>query len=507
MRRSGTVLSCVLLLAANAAAQDSVGVQQIAHRDVVMQTAWLSTLRTMAARGDSDHLSKAASEFLTSLGKAFTPGMGYTCCDFKTNYYMVLFTAADAQGKPALTHVLVHNPSPENSSLPGLSGPNHKLFEVFLAEDMSVNIQGSYDIERVENPAAKQLGDFATTIIGKIALPSGPNVIHTTLSDATRYTAKIERTGERAAPTPEFRHAVTFSSVEFPHARAKLTGRHIVTVSQPISHMQALVTSTAQQLRLQNWLAQLAVDAGTQPGGERDLARLLDKQRPIACDDLISATATALLTELDDPVCRFGVVDQSDCVKKLKADLTDRLKKAVEGPSCSADAARAVVAGFVPAIGDTARITGSTTLTNQPPQRFSFGLATGYIGGIAARKSDPRVQIQSGKIAVNPFSRSITMAVVNLPLWGYNPQTFQPAGRERFRPFVGVPFAPYFGLAAGGSYLLTRTIALNAGYARLWYDAPGPNEQLDQAPINKEKPFRLGSTNAWFIAAGYNFGK
>jgi hypothetical protein len=508
MTRFSIVLSCFLLLGLKVEAQDSVGVQEIAHRDVVMQTAWLTTLRTMAARGDSDHLSRAASEFLTDLGKVFTPGMGYKCCDFKTGYYMVLFTSMDGQGKPALMHILVHNPSPENSSLPGLKGPAKKLMEVFLADDITVNIQGSYDIERVENPATKQLGDFTTTIIGKIALPTSVHTVHNVISAMTNYTAMIKATGKQVPEPPAYQHAVTFSLVEFPHARAKLTGRHLVTVSQPIAHMKVVVGNTAQELRLHNWLDELtsSFDASTQ-AGVIDLKALAGRKVEIKCDDLISATSKMLISELDGEACKFSVVDHTECTKKLKAHLTERLKTAVEGPSCTADEARTVVSGFVPSISDSARLTSSTSLTNQPPQRFSFGLATGYVAGISTRNAEPRVQIQSGKIAANPFSRSLTMAVLNLPLWGYDPQTFQPASRERFRPFVGVPFAPYFGVAAGGSYLLTRTIAVNVGYARLWYDAPGPNEHLDQAPIDKAKPFQLGSTNAWFIAAGYNFGK
>ena len=37
----------------------------------------------------------------------------------------------------------------------------------------------------------------------------------------------------------------------------------------------------------------------------------------------------------------------------------------------------------------------------------------------------PRVSIQNNTIASNPFPRSITMGVVNLPVWGYDASRFE----------------------------------------------------------------------------------
>jgi hypothetical protein len=77
---------------------------------------------------------------------------------------------------------------------------------------------------------------------------------------------------------------------------------------------------------------------------------------------------------------------------------------------------------------------------------------------------------------------------------------------EKIKPFVGVAFTPYFGITAGGAWTFSRYLGINVGYARLWYDTPKSTEQLDQAPINKAAPFRLGASNAWFVAASYNLG-
>ena len=51
----------------------------------------------------------------------------------------------------------------------------------------------------------------------------------------------------------------------------------------------------------------------------------------------------------------------------------------------------------------------------------------------------------------------------------------------------------------------SRYLGVNVGYARLWYDTPKATEQVDQAPVDKAAPFRLAGTNAWFVAASYNF--
>jgi hypothetical protein len=99
------------------------------------------------------------------------------------------------------------------------------------------------------------------------------------------------------------------------------------------------------------------------------------------------------------------------------------------------------------------------------------------------------------------------MGTVNLPFWGYDATTFEPAARERFRPFIAIPFAPYFGIGGGGSVLLTRLLSLNVGYTELWYDTPGDGEAFDAVPLNKSQPFKSAHTGAWFVAAGVNFGR
>jgi hypothetical protein len=304
-----------------------------------------------------------------------------------------------------------------------------------------------------------------------------------------------------ATRAPTFSFAVTVSTVELTHARAKLTIKHSVVIARPIVHMSAVISSTAGELRLKYAAASLdAALRNLETRPEEDSARVM-------CTELISATQKTLTDELGGDTCKFNIGDQGDCIRKLKADLESAFKGFTPTATCSLDEARTVISAFQPALSDVTRVTGTTALTNTPLERYSFGLATGYIAGIKRDVDRPRVQMQSNKIAVNPFTRGIAMGLVNLPVWGYDSATFEPTFRERVRPFAGFPFSPYFGVAAGGSYAFTRSIAFNIGYARLWYDTPKAEERVDQAPVNKSDPFTLAGTNAWFIAAGYNFGR
>jgi len=70
-----------------------------------------------------------------------------------------------------------------------------------------------------------------------------------------------------------------------------------------------------------------------------------------------------------------------------------------------------------------------------------------------------------------------------------------------------VAFSPYFGVTAGGAFAINRYLAIDAGYARLWFDAPKPGESIDAAPTsaNRAAPFDLRSTGAIFLGVAYSF--
>jgi len=233
-----------------ASAQESVGVTFAPARELQMKSPWLSTLRSVAGTGDSRKLARTAAEFLLDL-QSFLPG---TCCDYSKQFYLVLFTATGQDGKPLLVPVLVHTPEIENAALPGLEGAEHALVEVFVAEDLSVTIRGSYDIERTEDPAFKQIGDFVSAVIGKVALPSGLN-----LPAAHAYAAELYAFQKAGTPKPPdtYPQSVSIGKVAFTRRRAKLTGHHTVGVSQPIAHARALADSLLGELAAKYKIASL----------------------------------------------------------------------------------------------------------------------------------------------------------------------------------------------------------------------------------------------------------
>lgn len=494
MRRiSAIVVACMALLVPvnTARAQESVGVTEILRVQREFSSRWLSLLRVMYQRGDSAKLVETAALFLDDAGSRVTLPGGGVCCNYRRNHILVLFVATDAQGKATLVHVLVHDPPVENGALPGLEGPDDPLLEIFLAEDDTVRIQGFYDVERVEDPTVRQTTDFVTTVISKAVFPVA-------LGNLPEVANNVAILGGGAGNTTTA-YWLTLSAVELPYKRAKLVGHHTIAVTDPVEHMTWTVAAIAGEFRLSQ--ARVALDRAMAP-----TINLRAAVPQLVCNDLTAATAMRLTDTLSSDVCRNSIVDLTDCLKQLKSDLTAAF---VEGSqACSAEDARKAVSAFVPVLTPATTVVGTVSLTNAPLQRYSFGLASGYLTGIAFDASKPRAQISGNKIQPNPFNRSLTMAVINLPVWGYNSSTFEPSVRERLpRPFIGFPFTPYFGVSTGASLLLKRPLALNFGWAWLWYDTPKTSETVGEAPVNVAEPFGLAHAGAWFLGVGYNFTK
>jgi hypothetical protein len=321
-------------------------------------------------------------------------------------------------------------------------------------------------------------------------------------------------------------------------ARADLTGHHAISTIDPMGHLSAVIDATALDLReeqrvlvapvLLAYLSERKRQQKPVPQLSRDVLQALNEtQTSLAaiaptgrnapndgklakpqCDDLIGQISDALKKDLASDVCKYALSDQSACISQMKATLAKVFMALVPGEMCTLAEARKAVLEFQTAIQpELTKVSGSNSLTNAPLQRFGFGLATGFIGGIDSDAAHPRVSIQSGKIAADPFARSLSMGLVNLPLWGYDTTTPEMTVRERIKPFIGAAFTPYFGMTVGAGWSFSRYLGINGGYAKLWYDVPKDTEQVDQAPVNKAAPFRLGSSNAWFVAASYNIGK
>ncbi|HWF85318.1 MAG TPA: hypothetical protein VG222_10735 [Vicinamibacterales bacterium] len=467
--------TCVsLALAVSADADQIVAPTAIRPLSIVgLTTPWTSTLRRIAATGDSRRLVQTAFEALDDLRRA---GIGDGCCDPAKDYFLVTFVGADPTGAPTLITVLAHDPMPATVALPGVHGAGQPLYEVFLSDDLTSSLQTTYTITHEENPAARQTGAFAAAIIGNIALPL-----------ATRTYAPAAN--PPAGPAARFDVAVAFSRVVLPETGA-IALHQTVTSIHPIGHLAARVAAVNRD-------QQTALQARDQSEGA--LA---------ACADLSTILKGRIDTSTAGTACGLWPADLAACTKAVREDL-DRTASTYfsTAPPCPIDAGAPLVQEYLSVIQDVKPIASTIAIGNAPLIRYGFGLAAGYIAHIDADAAHPRARLQGGRIVADPFARQLTMGVVNLTPWGYDPQRQSPALAERARLVAGVAFSPYFGVTAGGAFEVNRYLAVNAGYARLWFDTPKAGEQIGAAPTatNNAAPFVLRSTGALFFGVSYNF--
>ena len=149
---------------------------------------------------------------------------------------------------------------------------------------------------------------------------------------------------------------------------------------------------------------------------------------------------------------------------------------------------------------------GGVTVTNAPTTRISFGLSTAYIASLGIDEDAPRVELSSGDIVVDGFSRLLAMGIVSYVPAGYDPESVRLSGWQRWRLFGGVAFAPSFGGTGGVAWSFNRYIGANVGYAYLVYDTPKPGETIgsEPTPANRASPFELAGAHAVFIGLTYN---
>ncbi len=475
IRSVAIAILLVLLKSVAGFAQQTVIPMPVQPAGIVMlKDRHLPALRRLARDGGSERLANAVRELLDDLNLAkFSPA----CCDYKKHYFLVVFTAPDVTGTTKILPILVHFPTPDSTELPGIHGEGDKqLYELFISEpDDSAALQATYTVAHEESPAEKQLGDFASTVIGKLALPI----------------ALKPRAAKRAAtapPPPSEPIMVQLSQVRLPET-GPITAKYVVKYLDTSRHLKSLsaAVGTDQSARLR------VRYAGADPGP--------------ACIDLTDLLKKSFDNSLADAACGAWIGDTAACAKKIGVDLATRAGQYFgAAPKCPPAVGMDIAQAFVDASTDVKTVSASSSIANSALVRVGFGLGFGYIASIHLAPAQPRAQIQSGNIATNPFTRTLTMAVVNLTPWGYDSQTHRPSFAERARFFAGPALTPYYGVAGGFAFEINRYLAVNGGYARLWFDTPKSGETIGKAPTeaNKGDPFELASTGAWFLGLSYN---
>jgi len=464
-----------VLLAAAVAAEADQTVAPTAVRPpsiVELRAPWLTVLRRVAASGDGTHLVQAVFEALHDLQRA---GLGDGCCNPSKDYFLVTFVAADPAGAPVLVTVLAHEPMPDTTVLPGMHGKDRPVYEVFLSDDLTASLQTTYAISREENPAARESGAFAAAVIANIALPL-----------STRPRAAAAHT-----PDPEVRFGVgvAFRRLVLPETGAILV-RQTVTLTHPMGHLAARVASVNLEQRV----------------------TLQTHEQDDAASAACAAFSTLVREQIDAAAagagCGLWPADLAACAKRVREEV-DRIASAyfASAPRCPIDTGAPFVQEYLSVIQDVKPLTAAFPLGNAPLIRYGFGLAAGYMAHLEMDSGLPRTRLQGARIVADPFARQLAMGVVNLTPWGYDAQRQAPSMAERARIVVGAAFSPAFGVTAGGAFAINRYLAVNAGYVRLWFDAPKPGEQIGSAPsaANSTEPFTLTSAGALFFGVSYNF--
>jgi hypothetical protein len=472
------LLSFVALagLAAPAQAQQTAAPTQIFRKTVTLDSPWLAHLRRANARGSFDELFGVAREFLDDLGRQSSPPG--VCCDYTRNVYQVVFfssEAADAQ----LVRVFVHKRPLRSGTLPGLEGDARPLYEVFVAEDLSLRFNTQYQSTPVEDPLAEQSGDLVKIVLGKLALPAALAL------PGSRPPPAPPESVQPKPPTPPL--AVTLSKVALPDKRAKVTISHTATVLDPAGRIRAqsawIVNSVEHEL---------AANVAASSAACLVVAKEID-----------AALQSAASKECS-PVTGDGAV----CFKAMKEAIsTSYASAADQNAACQAVESYPLMRRFWSIVPDkVAPARGSVTVNNAPTTRISFGLSTAYIVSLGIDEDSPRVELATGDIVVEGFSRLLAMGIVSYVPAGYDPESVRLSGRERWRLFGGVAFAPYFGATGGVSWSFNRYIGANVGYGYLVYDTPKPGETIGSPPTpeNSASPFELAGAHAFFIGLTYN---
>ena len=120
IRRCAAALLLAMLGSANVRAQQAVApvlVQPAAS--VALHGPHLATLRRLAAVGDSLRIAGAARELLDDLD---ITKFSRVCCNYRRDFFLLVFTAPDSGGTPQVVPVLLHDPMPDSSELPGIDG-------------------------------------------------------------------------------------------------------------------------------------------------------------------------------------------------------------------------------------------------------------------------------------------------------------------------------------------------------------------------------------------------
>ena len=381
------------------------------------------------------------------------------------DYLVVGWTGDTGVGDSALLSAVVQAGRDEGyvSRLPGLSaGRSPKLYQVFVSDGAQDVMAAVYMSTREQNPLLKQIPEVAEAILDPML----------GLLSATMGT---ERPSLARAPAAGW---ATTSEVRLPYERAAVK----VEMRAQLAPLTGLTNAST---KLKSTLTLIDVrysDAGKKLAGELDTI-LRDK-----ADECIVAKPPNGCLALVDP--EFMAKYNAACGNNCSGDLEKALQT-VDGKF------RALAA-----TGVTEKLSAKAELRNVPLTRYGFGLMTGFS---FLRSSAPRVEVDDGVLEHDPLDRTITMVTFNGAFTPYDADAFSITKAERHRWFVGAVITPSFGVGLGYTFLPTRGLGINAGYAVMGISVADGGKKVGEAPADTADPFKLGVTGAAFLGVSYNF--
>ena len=397
---------------------------------------------------------------------------------------VVVWPAVDVDDKITLRRLAVPQATTDAYTLdmPGIGTLDRTpgLYEVFIAADERSSLVSIYTSTRTENPILAQIVDVAGRVITPLfGLASG----------VAGEVARAAATAGAPAPSATTPLFVTSSRLVLPWQRA-----HVSVKSQ------AQVPATTD--RLKTAVDRIVANVELKELGRSQWARKY-------------ADARGKRTVETAASCITGTLSADACSHRFDADFTSVFDACVTQKKCMPGATATdddksgfakvdeTIRDFV-STGIASSVTAESTFANTPLTHFGFGLTTALV--LEGWPSKVRVKLDDdGNVVADPLGRQVSMIVLNWSPAGYRESDPSPSKAERARLFLGAVITPDFGIGVGGSLLLVRGLAVNAGVGVLFSRGVANPDALRSAPTDPKKPFELSYTPFTFIGASFNF--
>ncbi len=477
MRRPHAILWLLtaLLSASAGAAQTSVVATPVAACPV-QDAMLLPSLSSAFEAADAGRFATAAADVVRTMRQcrqgAVEPSSpaALASVDLRSDYVAIVWPAAGPSGDRGLAVAIVHAGAGLYERTLGGIGPRGpaRLFQVFLSASARDRLQGVYISAREAGPIEAHLPVFAAAIAAPLLGAVAPGQ------------AAALRPADAAQP-PAW---LSIARVELPFRRASV------------------------QIELQARVALSRAEIARRVDAIRRRMVFADAAHSPCAVDLANGLAAAL--EELAAACAAGPGSCADAASTPFADQYQRQEAACRTATPSEttrnlQALRRVDAAFRALTLDLEPepVAAVMRLRNAPRERFSLGVATGYVA--PAHATSPRASLDRGTIVAEPPVRRASLVLVNGAFRSYDAARPSPAWSERLRWFVGAVVAPEPGIAAGLSLLVVRGLAVNVGLLTIATRTPAPGESIGRAPLHAARPFVTTMARGTMVGLSFNF--